>query len=130
MSSIVLFDGDCHVCNWGVQFIMKRDPNGIFKFASLQGEIGQKMRKTYRVNPLLDSVLLVQNDRVWSKSTAALRICRDLTGPARLLSLLIIIPKPVRDIVYNYVARNRFHWFGRKEFCKLPTKEERRRMLD
>jgi len=109
---------------------MKRDPNGEFRFASLQGEIGQKVRKTYQVKPMLDSVLLVQNDRLWSHSTAALRICRDLTGGARFLSLLLLIPKPVRDLFYSYIARNRFHWFGRKEHCQLPTKEERRRLLD
>ncbi|TDL35369.1 DUF393 domain-containing protein [Jeotgalibacillus sp. S-D1] len=130
MSSIVLFDGDCHICNWSIQFIMKRDPHGKFKFASLQGEIGQKLRRTYKVNPMLDSVLLVQNDRMWSKSTAALRICRSLTGPARLLSLLIFVPRPIRDTLYNFIARNRFHWFGRKNECQLPTKEERRRLLD
>lgn len=130
MSSIVLFDGDCHICNWSIQFIMKRDPYGKFKFASLQGEIGQKLRRTFKVNPMLDSVLLVQNDRIWSKSTAALRICRSLNGPARLLYFFILVPRPIRDSLYNFVARNRFHWFGRKNECRLPTKEERRRLLD
>ncbi|KIL47355.1 thiol-disulfide oxidoreductase DCC family protein [Jeotgalibacillus campisalis] len=130
MSSVVLFDGDCHVCNWSIQFIMKRDPSAKFKFASLQGDIGRKMTKTYKSDPMIDSVLLVENDQMWSKSTAALRICRELEGPVRYLSLGLLIPKPLRDLVYDGIARNRFHWFGRKEQCELPTKEERRRLLD
>ncbi|MDG5473431.1 DCC1-like thiol-disulfide oxidoreductase family protein [Jeotgalibacillus sp. ET6] len=130
MSAIVLFDGDCHVCNWSIQFIMKRDPSGKFKFASLQGDIGRKLTKTYRSDPMIDSVLLVENDQMWSKSTAALRICRELEGPVRYLSLGLMIPRPLRDLVYDFIARNRFHWFGRKEQCDLPTKEERRRLLD
>ncbi|MGD7045227.1 thiol-disulfide oxidoreductase DCC family protein [Jeotgalibacillus proteolyticus] len=130
MSAIVLFDGDCHVCNWSIQFIMKRDPSGKFKFASLQGDIGRKLTKTYKSDPMIDSVLLVENDYMWSKSTAALRICRELEGPVRFLSLGLVIPKPLRDLVYDFIARNRFHWFGRKEQCDLPTKEERRRLLD
>ncbi|PPA72384.1 thiol-disulfide oxidoreductase DCC family protein [Jeotgalibacillus proteolyticus] len=130
MSALILFDGDCHVCNWSVQFIMKRDPDGIFKFASLQGDIGSKIRRTYKVDPMLDSVLLLENDRLWSKSTAALKICGKLSGPVRFAVLLLAVPKPLRDLVYSYIARNRFHWFGRKEHCSLPTKEERRRLLD
>ncbi|KIL50153.1 hypothetical protein KP77_15280 [Jeotgalibacillus alimentarius] len=130
MPAVVLFDGDCNVCDWSVQFIMKHDRAGYFHFASLQGEIGQKMRKTFDVPPMVDSVLLIEDDKLHMKSDAALRICRSLDGPVKLLSLLLIVPRPVRNLAYDAFARNRFHWFGKKQACKLPTPEERRRLLD
>ncbi len=130
MSAVVLFDGDCNVCDWSVQFIMKHDRAGYFHFASLQGEIGHKMRLTFEVPPMIDSVLLIEQDRLYTKSDAALRICRSLDGPVKFLSLLLIVPRPIRNLAYDSFARNRFHWFGKKQACKLPTPEERRRLLD
>ncbi|KIL45631.1 hypothetical protein KP78_19800 [Jeotgalibacillus soli] len=109
---------------------MNRDRDGHFHFASLQGELGQKLRRTYEVNPLDDSVLLVDRDQIYTKSTAALRICRNLKGGVQLLSLFLFVPKSIRDAAYDVVARNRFRWFGHPKHCKLPTKEERRRLLD
>ncbi|TFD97641.1 MULTISPECIES: thiol-disulfide oxidoreductase DCC family protein [Jeotgalibacillus] len=130
MPDVVLFDGDCNVCDWSVRFIMKRDPEGHFHFASLQGEVGSKMRASYGIDPLIDSVMLIKDDKVYTKSTAVLTICKSLTGPAGFLPVFLAVPKPLRDLVYGFIAKNRFHWFGKKQACGIPTVEERRRMLD
>ena len=124
---IILFDGICNFCDASVQFIMKRD-NGAFKFASLQSDIGQELVIRHNLQGI-DSLVLIEEDRAYTRSTAALRIAKRLKGLWALLYIGIILPKPLRDPLYELFAKNRYKWFGKKDACMLPTKEERARFL-
>ncbi|RDI45783.1 thiol-disulfide oxidoreductase DCC family protein [Falsibacillus pallidus] len=130
MSGIILFDGVCNFCDSSVQFIMKRDSKEYFKFASLQSEIGQKLLKEYQASKGLDSVVLIENNRLYVESDAALAICRHLDGPWKLLWGLKIIPAPIRNKIYQFIAKNRYKWFGQKEACRIPSPKERKRFLE
>lgn len=129
MEKIILFDGVCSFCNKSVQFIIKRDPKAHFKFASQQSEIGKSILEKYDANQYIDSIVLIENNRCYYKSTAALHICRHLTGFWKLFFIFILIPTPIRDNVYNIIAKNRYNWFGQNESCHLPTQNERERFL-
>ncbi len=130
MKRLVLFDGDCNFCDSSVQFIIKRDPVAHFQFTSLQSEAGIKIIKDYNVSSDVDSLVLVENGKVFTKSSAALRIAKKLDGLWHLLFLLILIPSPIRDFFYDFFAKNRYKWFGKKdESCALPTPEVRERFL-
>lgn len=128
MEKIILFDGECNFCDRSVQFIIKRDPKGIFKFASLQSEIGKEICKKYNV-PNIDSLVLIDNNNYYLKSSAALKICRQLKGLWKLLYIFFIIPKPIRDFAYETFAKNRYKWFGKKDSCMIPSPEDRKRFL-
>jgi predicted DCC family thiol-disulfide oxidoreductase YuxK len=130
MKNIILFDGVCNLCNHSVQFIIKRDPKGHFKFASLQSEIGQKLVEQYGIPKGIESIIYIENDKVYIKSSAALRISRKLNGYWRYLKILSILPSSVRDFFYDIIAKNRYKWFGKKESCMLPTTETKKRFLD
>lgn len=129
MNPVILFDGDCNFCDASVQFIINRDPKGIFHFASLQSEAGQELLQKHNVPADIDSMILIENEKVFYKSSAALRICRHLQGAWKLLYALIVIPSPIRNVVYDVVARNRYKWFGQKESCMLPPPSIRKRFL-
>lgn len=130
MKRLVLFDGDCNFCDSSVQFIIKRDPVAHFQFTSLQSEVGMKTVKDYNIPSDVDSLLLIENGKAFTKSSAALRIAKKLDGLWHLLFLLILIPRPIRDFFYDYFASNRYKWFGKKEeSCALPTPEVRERFL-
>ena len=127
--ALVLFDGVCNVCNASVTFIIDRDPAGRFQFASLQSAVGQEvLRRLGRPAADFDSVILVENGRFYEKSDAALRIARHLRG-WRWAWIFRFIPKFLRNLLYNLIARNRYRWFGRRETCRVPTAEERERFL-
>jgi predicted DCC family thiol-disulfide oxidoreductase YuxK len=127
---IVLFDGVCNLCSGSVQFILKRDPEARFRFASLQSEAGQTIQAEHGLDPgVLSSVLLLEDDRLYRESDAALRIVRHLPGAWKLLTALKIVPRPIRDGLYRLLARNRYRWFGKAETCWLPTPELRGRFL-
>lgn len=129
MHPVILFDGVCNFCDASVQFILNRDPKGIFQFASLQSEAGQNLVKKHNVPADVDSMILIEDDKVYYKSTAALRISRHLQGAWKWLYGLIIIPSPIRNIVYDLIAKNRYKWFGQKESCMLPPPNIRKRFL-
>lgn len=129
MSKIVLFDGECNFCDHSVQFIIKRDPNAHYKFASLQSDIGQRLVESYQVPSNMDSLLLIDGDHCYHQSTAALHICKHLSGGWKFFYYLLIIPRPIRDKVYQWVAKNRYKWFGKKDQCMLPSPEIRKRFL-
>lgn len=129
MLDIILFDGECNLCNYSVQFILKRDKKTRFHFAALQSEVGQKIVSKYRIPENVDSVILVQERQCYYQSSAALRICKHLTGGWKLLYGLIIIPKPLRDYFYGVIAKNRYKWFGKRDSCMLPSPEIRNRFL-
>ncbi|OMP68413.1 thiol-disulfide oxidoreductase DCC family protein [Domibacillus epiphyticus] len=130
MSSIVLFDGECNFCDSSVQFIIKRDSKGYFHFASLQSDVGRKLIKEYNVSEDVDSIMLVENGKAYFKSAAALRISRHLAGGWKLFYALMVVPSPIRNLLYDFIARNRYKWFGKKEdHCMLPSPDVRKRFL-
>src|SRR5699024_4137549 len=124
---IILFDGMCHFCEWNVQFIIKRDPQAKFKFAPLQSEFAKNQFK--KEIPNNDTIILIEESQVYTKSTAVLRIYRQLRGPWPVLYILIFVPRPLRDSIYQIIAKNRYRWFGKKPTCFIPTPEIKKRFL-
>ncbi|MGV3585395.1 MAG: thiol-disulfide oxidoreductase DCC family protein [Adhaeribacter sp.] len=129
-SAVILFDGVCNLCNGFVQFVISHDPAGRFKFAALQSETGQQLLQNFQPGVYnLDTVILIENNKLYHRSTAALRILRHLSGAWPLLYLAIILPVFFRDRVYNFVARNRYRWLGQRESCLMPTPALKARFL-
>jgi predicted DCC family thiol-disulfide oxidoreductase YuxK len=116
----VLFDGVCNLCNAAVRFVIARDPAGHFRFAPLPPAEAMPS----------DSMVLIEAGRTYTKSTAALRIARRLRFPWPVLYSLIVAPRPLRDLVYDWVARHRYGWFGKRDACIAPTPERRGRFLE
>ncbi len=127
--AVVLFDGVCNLCNGVVNFIIDRDPDGYFHFVVLQSETGQALTKAHAVPDTLDTILFLENGALHNRSTAALRIAKRLKGAWPLLYAGIILPRFIRDGVYNWIARNRYTWFGKQGTCRIPTPELRSRFL-
>lgn len=129
---VVFFDGVCNLCNGTVQFILDRDPRGLFQFAPLQSDIATKMlgeRGVVVDKSAPDSVLLLEGDRVYARSDAALRITRHLGAAWPLFAGFLIVPRFLRDLVYGFIARHRYRWFGRTDACRVPTPALRARFL-
>jgi len=121
---IILFDGVCNLCNGSVQFVLKHDKRSVYKFASLQSEIGQQfLIKNGLATNEFNSFVLIEDNKVYLKSTAALRVIRNLNGLLPLLYLCIIIPTFIRDALYYYISQHRYKWFGKRNECWIPTKE-------
>lgn len=128
---LVLFDGVCHLCAWAVQFISDRDPKGAFRFAPLQSDLGQRVLKEHGIDTSnMDSFVLVENGVAYIKSTAALRVARKLSGAWPLCYAAIILPRLLRDPIYQFIARNRYRWFGKADACMMPSPELRARFLE
>lgn len=128
---ILLFDGVCNLCNSSVQFIIKRDEKKIFSFAALQSGIGQKYLKDFNLDGKgIDSVIYINGDKCYIKSTAALHIIKNLGGGWKLLYPLIIVPPFIRNFFYDLVAKSRYKLFGKKDSCMIPTPDIRSRFLD
>lgn len=119
---VLLFDGVCNLCTSSVQFIIKRDPKRKFRFASLQSAFGQEVLQQHQLNTqTFDSLVLLDGGKIYQRSTAALRIARQLSGAWSMLFIFMIVPAFIRNAVYDFIARNRYKWFGKKEACWLPT---------
>ncbi|MDQ6787474.1 MAG: thiol-disulfide oxidoreductase DCC family protein [Acidobacteriota bacterium] len=130
MSAIILFDGVCNFCNGSVNFIIDRDPEKYFKFAPLQSAVGEKLLKENGVDKIeTDSVVLIENGKVYTRTTAALRIARKLSGYWSWFYGFIVVPNFFRDIFYRLFAKYRYKMFGKQEACMLPTPEVRERFL-
>jgi predicted DCC family thiol-disulfide oxidoreductase YuxK len=128
--AIVLFDGVCNLCNGSVTFIIKRDPERRLRFAALQSDSGRALLgKVGLPRDALDTLVLVEGGRAYTRSTAALRIARRLSGLWPLFYGLIVVPRPLRDLLYRAVARNRYRWFGKRDTCMLPTPDLQERFL-
>ena len=128
---MIYFDGVCVLCNGLVDFVIPRDRHRRFRYATLQSEGGQRvMRRLGLPADDLQTFILQEDGKGYVKSTAALRVCRSLSGPWPLLYLLIAVPKPLRDAVYGWVGRRRYRWFGRNESCRVPSEEERHFFLE
>lgn len=127
---ILLFDGVCNLCNSMVQFTIKRDPKGKIKFASLQSERGQALLKQYGLPANdFDSFVFIYENKYFLRSSAALHVLKELGGGWKLLYLFVIFPRPLRDFVYNIVAKTRYRIFGKRETCMIPTSDIKRRFL-
>jgi len=129
---IILFDGVCNLCDGAVQFIIKHDKKDVFRYASLQSEIGRKLVDERGLNPEeLDSIMLIDPGvAYYRKSSAALEISRELSGGYSLLKNFLFMPEGFRDGVYDFIANNRYKWFGKKEQCMIPSPELKAKFLD
>lgn len=128
---IILFDGVCNLCNGSVQFVIKRDKKDRFRYAALQSEVGQQLVQERHIDTKeVDSIILIEPGVAYfTKSDAALEIAKDLGGVWRLMALFHWVPRSIRNFVYDFVARNRYKWFGKKEACMVPTPELQTKFL-
>lgn len=130
-SPLVLFDGECNLCNRSVRFVLERERRARFKFASLQSRTGQRMLKQHGMpRDSFESFVLIDNNRVHLKSDAALRVARQLRAPWPLVSLFLFVPRPLRDRVYDFIGARRLRWFGRTDSCWVNTAAWRSRFVD
>jgi predicted DCC family thiol-disulfide oxidoreductase YuxK len=128
---LILFDGVCNLCNGFVQFVIARDPLGVFQFGALQSTSGRHVLARHgRPDPLPDTIVLVADGKTYTRSTAVLHVARRLTFPWPLAFALIAVPRPIRDGIYALVARHRYRWFGRRDQCMIPTPLLRSRFID
>ncbi len=129
-SPILLFDGVCNLCNASVQWVLKHDRKGVFRFAALQSDAGKALLRRFGMPSAdFDTVVMVAGDRVFTRSDAALEIVRRIGGAWSLLTVFKIVPRPLRNAVYDWVARHRYRWFGRTESCMIPRPEWANRFL-
>jgi predicted DCC family thiol-disulfide oxidoreductase YuxK len=128
---VILFDGVCNLCNSSVQFVIKRDRKDMFRYTALQSEVGQQMIKERGIDTSqVDSILLIEPGvAYYTKSDAALKIGQSFGGGYVLLAIFTWIPKSIRDAIYDFVARNRYKWFGKQESCMIPTPELKAKFL-
>ena len=128
---VILFDGVCNLCNASVQFVIRHDRRGRFRFAALQSEAGKSLlNRCGCASEDVASVVLVEGSRCYRESTAALRVLRACDGPWRMLYAGIVVPRFLRDAAYRMFAGNRYRWFGKREQCMVPTPELRARFLE
>jgi predicted DCC family thiol-disulfide oxidoreductase YuxK len=119
---VVLFDGLCNLCGRSVRYIIRQDPNARFQFAPLQSKAGRELQERYGFGlHSLDTVILIEGGKAYTKSDAALRIMRRLEGPVRFWWLTRFVPRFLRDAIYDWVGRNRYRWFGRRDDCIVPA---------
>lgn len=130
-SLIILFDGICNFCNSAVNFVIKNDRKSSIKFATLQSEIADRLLEKYSFSKEgLRTFFFIENGKVYTSSTAAIRVCRYLGGLWPLMIGFIIVPKFIRDGIYNWVSKNRYKWFGKREECMIPSPEVKMRFLN
>ena len=129
---IILFDGVCNLCNNAIQFIIKRDKKNLYKFAALQSDAATALLKERGIDiSKIDSIILIDpNTAYYTKSSAALEIGKTFGGVWRLLGFFEWVPGPIRDWVYDLIAKNRYSWFGKRNECMVPTKELKAKFLD
>lgn len=129
---IILFDGVCNLCNTSVQYVVKRDKKDVFRFAPLQSEIGKKMLKERNIDTnTIDSIILIEPEiAYYIKSEAALKIMKEFDGAWSLMAVFNIVPTKIKNIVYDFIAKNRYKWYGKKDACMIPTPELKAKFLD
>ena len=128
---VILFDGVCNLCNGAINFVLRHDKKGIFRFASIQSEAGQRILTANGIDPSeLNSFFLVEKRKVYKKSAAALRVVNYFAWYWKELQILRIVPYFLRDAIYDFVAANRYKWFGKRNECMVPTPDLQRRFLE
>jgi predicted DCC family thiol-disulfide oxidoreductase YuxK len=128
--TILLFDGYCNLCQSSVQFVLRHEKKPELYFTSLQSEIGIQLLKHYSINPNeVDSLVLIENNTAFIKSSAALRLAKYLKGAYPIAFAFIIIPAFVRNSVYDFIAKNRYKWYGKQDSCMVPDKDLMKRFL-
>ncbi len=132
MKPVILFDGVCNLCNHVVDFVLRHEAGPEFRFAASQSPAGRRLMEQAGISAddVSRSIYVLEDGRVDSKSTAVLRIARRLRFPWRLAYGFVVVPRPPRDWCYGLISRNRYRWFGTREVCRLPAKEERDRFLE
>jgi predicted DCC family thiol-disulfide oxidoreductase YuxK len=127
---LIVFDGECNLCNWAVNFVLGRDKGEIFLFSPNQSDSAREILTKLGLDSVGDeTVYLIEKDRIYSRSTAVLLVLRRLPFPWKLLSVFIIIPKRIRDFIYDVIAKHRYEWFGKMNSCRVPSQGERNRFL-
>jgi predicted DCC family thiol-disulfide oxidoreductase YuxK len=128
---LILFDGVCNLCNAWVRFVVRRDPDGIFRFVAQQSPIGQAISAEHLSGASqLSSVILIEDNSIYTESDAVLQILARLRAPWSWIALLRIIPRPARDACYRFIVRHRYQWFGRTEVCQIPSADVRSRFVE
>jgi len=128
--NIILFDGECNFCNGSVNFVMNRDKKNVFRFGSIQSDAAKILIEKYKLKrDEMLSVVFIEDDKAYVRSTAALRITRKMNGLYPLLYAFIIVPRFIRDAAYDVFARNRYKWFGKRDTCRIPTAEEKGKFI-
>ncbi|MCM3714489.1 thiol-disulfide oxidoreductase DCC family protein [Halalkalibacter oceani] len=126
---ILMFDGECNLCNGFVDFILRKEKDHRFLFASLQSERGRQLQEQFAIAPTVDSVIVINDKAAYLYSDAVFQVMKALPWYFRLLLVLRVVPKAGRDRLYRLVAKNRYRLFGKRESCRLPTAEEKSRFL-
>jgi predicted DCC family thiol-disulfide oxidoreductase YuxK len=127
---VILFDGVCNLCNGAINFVLRHDKKGIFRFASIQSEAGQQLLAANGIDASeLNSFFLVEKGKVYKKSAAALRVVNYFAWYWKELQILRIVPYFLRDAIYDFVATNRYKWFGKRDQCMVPTPDLQKRFL-
>ena len=128
---VLLFDGSCNLCNFWVNFLLAADSKHRLKFAAQQSTCGKQLLLQHGYDSdVFESVILIDKAPLYTKSAAILKVLRLIGGIWRLLSVVVIIPRPIRDFLYDFIARRRYRWFGKRDQCRIPTPQERERFLD
>jgi predicted DCC family thiol-disulfide oxidoreductase YuxK len=127
---VLLFDGVCNLCNTGVGFVLDHEQSPLLRFASMQSNFGKSALTSHRFPECPSSIVLIESERVYTQSTAICRLMRYLRAPWHLLAFAIVIPAPIRDLIYDWIARNRYQWFGKLESCRVATSALANRFLD
>jgi len=127
---VILFDGVCNFCSFWVNFVIKKDKKDIFRFAALQSETGEKYLKKFGLNITdPDTFVLIDGENYFIKSTAALKVARELKSWLKISYPLIFLPISFRDFLYDLIAKNRYKIFGKKDVCRIPTAEEKKKFI-
>jgi predicted DCC family thiol-disulfide oxidoreductase YuxK len=129
---IILFDGACNLCDSSVQYVIKHDKKDIFRFVALQSDLGQKILKHIGINPIHTNSIVLYEPGIsyYYKSTAALQIAKVLSGVFTLARVFTLLPTGISDTIYDYIAKNRYKWYGKKEACMIPILELKAKFLE
>jgi predicted DCC family thiol-disulfide oxidoreductase YuxK len=129
-NNLILFDGVCNLCNALVQFVIRHDANGKFRFAPIQSEIGREIFERHDLDPDdLQTFVFMMERRMFLRSDAAIEVASRFGGAWAILRVFLLVPRSLRDFIYSFIARHRYQWFGRKDVCMIPTPEIRERFL-
>jgi predicted DCC family thiol-disulfide oxidoreductase YuxK len=128
--TILSFDGSCGLCNRSVKFVLRKEKNSELIFSPLQSEFSKKTLQSFNLKDNMDTMVLLENGKIYLRSSAALRITKYLKGLWPLMMVFIIVPPFIRNAIYNYISKNRIAWFGTTDYCEMMTPELKKRFLE